>query len=344
MGHMKLYKCNICKTTRNVIVKKHRGTSIQYFCKSCKKYFSVDTYFVNGKELMNLHLDGLSCRDIARKTGISKSQVYRIIKSELQKIPDNNKFTFNYCSRFSRIFEFDGTYINVKGFKRGIVMLWGVDYFRHDFPVITFAKGESEQGWGVFFETFRILNSYPDYIVCDDNENLKKYARIKFPKVKVQMCYNHFKEGLRRDLKVRSEETYRKFMHEIEMILACKRSERDFDFLLHRALVYYIKDPVCTSIIVNMAKRKNELLAFTGIKNAPVTTNMIEGFHQQIKDRIDDIHHFESFHHAKLWLNAFVLKRRFTKFESCKGRFANLNGKYPLQLTKNPEVDLPTFF
>lgn len=341
---MKLYKCPKCHLTRDVIIKKRRGKSIQYYCKECLKYFSINPCFINGKSLMNMHLDGLSCRDISRHTGISKSQVYRIVRMELEKLPENNKFTFENCTRFSKVFEFDGTYINVKGTKRGIVMLWGVDYFRHDFPVITFARGESEQGWGVFFETFRILNSYPDYIVCDDNENLKKYARMKFPKVKIQMCYNHMKEGIRRALRVRSDPKYRYFMREIEDIFRMKRNGRDFDYLLHRALLYYMSDPVCTKVLVDISKRKEELLAFTGIRNAPVTTNMIEGFHQQIKDRIDDMHRFESIRHAKLWMNGFVLKRRYTKFESCKGKFASLNGKYPLQLTKNPEIDLPTFF
>ena len=121
--------------------------------------------------------------------------------------------------------------------------------------------------------------------------------------VKIQMCYNHFKEGLRRELRVRSDLKYRKFMSEIEMILSMKRSERDFDFLLHRALIYYMKDPVCVKVITDMAKLKEELLAFTGIRSAPVTNNMIEGFHQQLKDRIDSMHGFESFIHAKLWLN-----------------------------------------
>jgi len=275
---------------------------------------------------------------------ISKSVVQRICFDELKRLPDNNKFTFNYCNRFSRIFEFDAKYISVKGYDHKVAFLWGIDYFRHDFPVILLARSESYKSWAKYFEFFRIINNIPDYLVCDDNSPLKIAARYKFPNVKVQTCYNHFKEGIRRDLRVRSDDTYRKFSKEIDMILSKKRSERDFDFLLHRALVYYIKDPVSTQIIVNMSKRKEELLAFTGIKNAPVTTNMIESFNSQLEDRLKPLHHFNSFEHAKLWLNGFVLKRRMTKFKSCKGRFQCLNGKIGVNNTKKLDVDIPMLF
>lgn len=293
---------------------------------------------------MNLHLDGLSFRKIEDQTGISKSVVQRICFEQLKNLPDNNKFTFNYCSRFSRIFEFDAKYIPVKGYKNELAFLWGIDYFRHDFPIILLAHSESYQAWAKFCEYFKILNHTPDYIVCDDNSPLKISARYKFPDVKVQTCYNHFKEGIRKSLRVRSDDTYRKFSQEIDIILSKKRSSRDFDFLVHRALLYYMDDPVCRSIIVNLGKRKEEFLAFTGIKNAPVTTNMIEGFNQQLEDRLKPLHHFNSFEHAKLWLNGFVLKRRMTKFKSCKGKFRFLNGKIGVNNTKNLDIDLPTFF
>lgn len=263
---------------------------------------------------------------------------------QLRKLPDNNIFTFNYCNRFSRVFEFDAKYVSVKNYENKVAFLWAVDYFRHDFPVILLANSESYQSWAKFCEYFRILNHIPDYIVCDDNSPLKISARYKFPNVKVQTCYNHFKEGIRRDLRVRSDDTYRKFSREIDMILSKKRSSSDFDFLVHRALLYYMNDPICTSILVNIAKRKQEFLAFTGIKNAPVTTNMIEGFNQQLEDRLKPLHHFNSFEHAKLWLNGFVLKRRMTKFSSCKGKFRSLNGKIGVDNTKKLDIDIPMFF
>jgi len=346
MGDMsfKKYKCPKCNLTKHVILKKHREKSNQYLCKSCMRYFSIHKENINSKELMNLHLDGMSFRDISRHTGISKSQVHRRVYEELLKIPDNNKFSFTYCSRYSGIFEFDATYINVKGYERGIAMLWGVDYFHHDFPVITFARGETMRSWGLHFEIYRILNHYPEYIVCDDNQSLKVKAKEKFPKVKIQMCYNHLKEGIRRELKVRSDPTYRRFCYDLFRVFDLKRSEEDFDKKIFNLFIRYKQDTICTKILVQISKQKEELLAFRSIRQAPVTTNMIEGFHQQIKDRVQSIHRFESFTHAKLWMNAFVMKRRYTKFVSCKGHFYHLNGKTPLQQTKKRDIDLPTFF
>lgn len=242
------------------------------------------------------------------------------------------------------MYEFDAKYISVKHYENKVAFLWGLDYFRHDFPVILLANTESYKSWAKFCELFRIINHTPDFIVCDDNSPLKIAARYKFRNVKIQTCYNHVKEGIRRDLRVRSDDTYKRFSREIDMILAKKRSEHEFDFLLHRALMYYMKDPVCTSIIVNIAKRKDEFLAFQGIKGAPVTTNMIESFNSQLEDRLKPLHHFNSFEHAKLWLNGFVLKRRMTEFKSCKGKFRHLNGTTGVNNTKNPDIDLPTFF
>jgi hypothetical protein len=71
---------------------------------------------------------------------------------------------------------------------------------------------------------------------------------------------------------------------------------------------------------------------------------MIEGFNGHLEQRLKHISCFNSFEYAKLWLNAYVLKRRVTKLTDCKARFRYLNGKTPLQMTKKVDVDLPTFF
>src|SRR3989344_4948061 len=70
--------------------------------------------------------------------------------------------------------------------------------------------------WSKFFFYFRLISHRPDLIVCDDNTNIKLAARKNFPQVKIQTCFNHFKENIRRDLRVRSEDTYKFFMERIE--------------------------------------------------------------------------------------------------------------------------------
>ena len=140
---MKKYKCPICSSTSSVIRHAKRGTSIRYKCKECVKYFSIKTVLIDTKAILSDHLDGISFRKISVKYGMSKSHVSDICYEELLKLLSDNKFTFNYCNRFSRIFLFDGKYFNVKGYMHGYALLWGIDYLRHDIPIFTLAPSES---------------------------------------------------------------------------------------------------------------------------------------------------------------------------------------------------------
>jgi transposase-like protein len=290
------------------------------------------------------HLCGLSFKDIGDKYGISKPKAYRLVIAELAKLPDNNKLTFTYCNRFSHIFEFDAKYIQVKGHKHGLAFLWGVDFERHDFPFALLAPSESYHAWATYLTHFRLIGHHPDFLVCDDNSNIKTAARFLFPEVTVQTCYNHFKEGVRRELKVRSDQTYRPFSKSVDHLLSKKRSTTDFNKQLYGIYKDYRNDPIALNIVMSIERRKDEFLAFQGFLKCPVTTNMIESFNKPLEERLKHINSFASFSHAKLWLNAYVLKRRYTKLTDCRGRFKFLNGKRPLEMTQKLDVDLPTFF
>jgi len=271
-------------------------------------------------------------------------KAWRICYSELKKLPNNNQFTFNHCSRFSNIFVFDGKYFNIANQKYDWVLLWGMDYFRHDIPVFSIAPSENYQAWSKFFYYFRILNHYPQMLVCDDNTNLKLAARRCFPSVKIQTCFNHFKEGIRRSLKVRSDETYRPFVSRIESAFKNKISDQVLDRWLWTLYRDYKNNPVCLSILANIHKYKQELTAYRSIPGAPVTTNLIEGMNSHLEARLKMLRSFQTVSYAKLWMNGYVLKRRFTKFTDCKGKFKSLNGKRGVDLTKKPKTDLPVFF
>lgn len=212
---MKKYQCPKCHSTAQVIRQTKRGKSILFKCKGCIKYFSIKTVHLDTKAILVDHLHGLSFRKLAEKYKISKSHASDLCYEELLKLPDNNKFTFQYCSRFSNILLADGKYFSLNGFLNGYVLLWGIDYFRHDIPVFTLAPSENYHAWATYFSYFRILNHYPQLVVCDDNANLKLAARNTFPAVKIQTCYNHFKEAIRRNLKVRSDQTYKPFMDRV---------------------------------------------------------------------------------------------------------------------------------
>lgn len=227
---MKKYKCPICLTTQFVVKFGYRKKTHRFFCKLCNRHFSVNPYFIATKTILSDHLDGLSFRKLAFKYHISPMKAWRICESELTKLPNNNQFTFTYCSRFSSIFLFDGKYFNIAGEPHDWVLLWGVDYLRHDIPVFIIAPSENYHSWAKLFSYFRIIEHHPELLVCDDNIPMKMAARDKFPAVRIQTCYNHFKETIRRDLKIRSDPTYKDFMKRIESVLDSNNKISDENF------------------------------------------------------------------------------------------------------------------
>jgi hypothetical protein len=348
MGYMKKYKCPHCLETSQVIRKTKRGNSIRYFCKKCLKYFSVNACWFNKRLILNDHLDGLSFRKLSVKYKISKSKAWKICDEQLRSLPNNNQFTYNYCNRFSQVFLFDGKYFNVATDKYDWVLLWGVDYFKHDIPVFTIAPSENYQSWAKCLSYFRILQCFPKLVVCDDNVNLKLAVKSRFPGCRIQTCFNHFKENIRRDLKVRSDKTnqYRGFMRRIERVLdsSNKLSDENFNNWLWSLYRDFRNDPVARSVLINIEKYKQELLGYRGIPQAPLTTNLIEGLNGHLEARLQSLRSFQSVEYARLWLNGYVLKRRFTKFTDCRLKFRYLRGKRGVDQTKKERVNLPLLF
>jgi hypothetical protein len=344
MGHMKKYKCPRCLSTGNVIKYGYRNKHHRFFCKICHKHFSVNPCFLDKKSILSDHLDGLSFRKLASKYGISTMKAWRVCIEELKNLPNNNQFTSNYCSRFSNIFVFDGKYFNVADQEYDWVLLWGIDYFRHDIPIVTIAPSENYQSWAKYFAYFRIISHHPQLVVCDDNLNLKLAARKCFPAVRIQTCFNHFKENIRRDLKVRSDNTYKDFMRKIETVFDQKYNDEALNKKLYLLYQNYRYDSVCLSVLTNIERYKAELLGYRYIHQAPVTTNLVEGMNAHLEARLISLRSFQSINHARLWFNGYILKRRLTKFTDCRGKFRYLNGKCGVEMTKKEQVDLPLLF
>lgn len=348
MGHMKKYKCPVCLTTDHVIRYGYRIKTIRLFCNRCTKSFSVNPHFLDKKAILYDHLEGLSFRSLGVKYGISHMKAWRMCEERLKELPNNNQFTFNYCNRFSQVFLFDGKYFPIASEKHDWVLLWGIDYFHHDIPIAIIAPSENYQSWAKYFSYFRIISHHPQLLVCDDNINLKMAARSKFPQVKIQTCYNHFKENIRRDLHIRSDKTnqYRDFMRRIELILSSsqKLSDETLNHWLWTLYRDYCQDPLCLSILTNTEKYKRELLAYRGIPQAPVTTNIIEGLNGHLEGRLQKLRSFQTVEHARLWMNGYVLKRRLTKFTDCRGKFRFLRGKTGVSMTQKQGVIIPSYF
>lgn len=169
-------------------------------------------------------------------------------------------------------------------------------------------------------------------------------ARSCFPAVKIQTCFNHFKENIRRDLKVRSDNTYTGFMRKIEDVFDAKYNDGALNKKLFSLYQDNRYDPVCLSVLTTIEKYKTELLGYRHIHQAPVTTNLIEGMNGHLESRLVSLRSFQSVNHAKLWFNGYILKRRFTKFTDCRGKFRYLNGKTGVEMTKKERIDLPLLF
>ena len=145
-------------------------------------------------------------------------------------------------------------------------------------------------------------------MVCDDNANLKLAARNTFPGVSIQTCYNHFKEAIRRNLRVRSDPTYKPFMVRIEDILSEKINDNAMNKKLFALFTDYHHDPICLAVLTNIQKYMPELLGYRAITNAPFTTNLMESFNSHLEARLFSLQHFNSVKHAKLGSMATYLK------------------------------------
>ena len=345
---MKKYRCPTCNSTCFVIRQRKRGKSIVYLCKACQKYFSVNTVHLDVRSMLSDHLDGLSFRNLATKYDMSPMKAWRTCEDALRSLPNNNQFTYQYCARFSKVFLFDGKYFNIASEKRDWVLLWGIDYFRHDIPVFTIAPSETYQTWGRYFAHLRILDLHPKLLVCDDHTGLKMAARYCFPSARIQTCYNHFKENIRGDLHIRSEEgkKYKDFMERIESVLSSsqKLSEDTFNHWMFTLYRDYHQDSLCLDILTNIERYKPELFAYRGIPQAPLTTNLMEGINSHLEARLQKIRSFQDIEHARLWMNGYILKRRYTKFTDCRGKFRFLQGKTGVEQTKKERVILPLLF
>lgn len=133
-------------------------------------------------------------------------------------------------------------------------------------------------------------------------------------------------------------------MSQVETIFANKLADDVMDKKLFELYQDYQHDPVAISVLTSISRYQQELTAYRGIPRSPVTSNMIEGLNAHLEARLNSLRSFQSPAHAKLWLNGYVLKRRYAKFTDCKGKFRHINGKAGIEMTKKPEIDLPVLF
>lgn len=280
------------------------------------------------------HIQGQSFRSIAESHDVTAPTAFRAYLKASKDLPLCIDVTRNYCSRFCGILLVDGKYLKIKGYKKKIPVIYGIDYLTHD--VVHFVLGPSEnyQLLLKFFSSLKLANYPLQAVVSDDNQNTPQACLSVYPNAIWQLCQNHYKHNLRITLNLKNDTTYRPFMTEVETLFSGKISIEDFRGRASKIYKKYAnEDELCKKVMLDIARRSPDLLGYLKLKNTPRTTNLIESFNSHLQGRLKTIKGFENFKNAQTWLNIYFLRRRLKKFTDCEKQFKKLNGISSLELT-----------
>lgn len=294
---------------------------------------------INKYDLLIRHLDGTPFRKLADEINVSHMTVYRKCIEALNELPHCADITRKYCNRFSGYLLVDGKFIKVRGYDNKIPVIYGIDYLTHDIPTYILSVAENYQSCHSFFTSLRLLNYPLQALICDDNVNIYQSCLSIYPKTAVQLCQNHYKENIRNRLAVRTDDTYRYFMSKIQYLFTKRRTAVEFNKVASDILKEFSNDPLCVSVMVDINNRKEYILGHLIEKPVPRTTNLIESYNSHLNGRLKTIKGFESFSHADLWINGYLIRRRFKNFNDCGGKFKKLNGKCSAELSISKDID-----
>ena len=338
-------RCPYCKKLHTRRKGVRRG-KIKYHCLSCFKWFQINRSQRTAptKQLLLQHLSGLSFRSLSDLHGCGVATAYRRVEQGLKELPTCIDVTRWYCQKFQGVLLVDGKYVRIKKYDRKIPVIYGVDYASHDIPHYRLTRAEDYLNCKRFFESLKLTDYALQAVVCDDNRNIYEAARYVYPNVKVQLCHLHVLRNIRSLLDLETNIQHQLFIKLLNKPLIEKRSQADFEKKASYLLREFSTDTICSSILLDLAKRQPLLQGYLEHKGTPSTTNLIESLNSHLEARVRPLKGFESFKHADLWLNAYFLRRRTKKFTDCSGKFRRLNGKTSLEIVKKPGIDLPSFF
>ena len=288
---------------------------------------------MNSSKILLSHLSGYSFRSIAEELKISVGKSYETYFEISKNLPLCIDITRNYCSKFCGILLVDGKYVKVRGYDRKIPVIYGIDYLTHD--IVHFVLGTSENYRLLlkFFTSLRLANYPLKAVVSDDNQNIPQTCLKVYPNAITQLCQNHYKQNLRISLNLANDSTYIPFMKNIETLFGRKMGIEEFKLRASRIYDAYKYDDLAKKVMLDIARRSPELMAYTKLTNVPRTTNLIESFNSHLQGRLKTIKGFKNFKGAKIWLNAYFVRRRLKSFTDCTKQFRNLNGKSSLEIT-----------
>lgn len=314
----------------------------RFRCKECRHWFKVD-HRQTRKPLWTLHIDGIPFRKLGHIHGMSGKQIYCRVFDKLKQLPQNTNLTRELCKYSSGILIIDGKYVKVRGYKKKIPFIYGIDYETHDTLFGILVPEEDERA---FLKCFRILKElqYPlTVVVADDRSALPLALKQVFPSVPLQLCQNHYLENIRQKLHVRTDFTHQHFFNSLKKHVFDEYTD---DEQLNTALHHVLSERsehllIRQNIVMAIHHSRKELFAYQNIPNCPNNTNLIELFNSHFNGRLKTIKGFKTKEHAALWLNALLIRRRTQPFTDCDTKFKHLNGKSSLQMTIEKQADWP---
>lgn len=291
-------------------------------------------------------MDGISLRKVGRRSGKSGVAIFKRTRGYFHNLITNIELTVRYAEmyKYSGYLVVDGTYISVAGFRKKLVLIWGIDYKTHDIPHYVIGSAENYQTMLAYFKRLKMVGYELRYLVCDDSEGIKMAARYVYPGVIIQTCLRHYRESIKRDLGIHTSNQYLGFYLEIDKLFTERLCDVEVAREVTKIYLQYKGDPRCLYWLKDVMRRLGELTNYHQYEGAPNTTNLIEGYNSHLKGRLKTIKGFKSLTTMKLWIKAYIVKRRLCVFTSCEKGFKHLNGICSLQKVLKFDQKPPQLF
>lgn len=231
----------------------------------------------------------------------------------------------------------------MKGFKHKIPWIYAIDYATRDILFGMVAESEDIQAFELFFTLLKQLQYPLQIVVADDRSSLPIGLKRVYSGIPVQLCQNHYLENIRQQLHIRTDATHRHFFNSLKLHVFDEYvDDAHLNDALHHVLTERCDNiPVRQEIVMAISQRRTELFAYNTVLNCPNNTNLIELFNSHFNARLRALKGFKNEHHALLWLNGLIIRRRTKTFTDCSPKFRHLNGKCSLQVSLKPGLQFP---
>ena len=215
----------------------------------------------------------------------------------------------------------------------------------HDIPagILDFAESDA-----AFKRLFRILKDigYPlRYVICDEAPAVKSALQRVFPGTKVQLCQIHVLRNIRKELRItRRDATHLPFLRSVQDLFSLAGEEARRNFWKEMVRSATINDGEW-EILKRIRSRWEDLFRYESIRKeglaCPRDNNLSEAYNNHFQARMGTIKGFESISSCERFVNAWMIRRRFTPFRACGKHFKHLNGHTSFSKSRNPDLPYP---